>query len=166
VVKAVDENGKPTEWETVDVMHNWEVINEIVLTEPTNTFVLKVDKDGNPFALEEYRVIVSNIKNLANVSSWYFYRNEPGVLSTTARTTVLATNCTVVLTGSKDGGARIDIYQYGTDGKSFLVSLNPTGSDGNYVPVLMDYFGFRNFTADAVMPEGTHILIVGRRAKV
>ena len=166
VVKEVDENGKPTEWECAELPSGWEVINEIILTEPTNKLVLNVDKDGNPFALEEYKVIVSKINNLSVVNSWYFYRNEPGALAETSRNVTLATKSTVVMTGDKYGGARYDVYQYGTDGKGFYFSLNPRDSDGNYVPVLMDYFGFRNFTDGAVMPEGTHILIIGRRAKV
>ena len=55
VVKAVDENGVPTEWECAELPGGSElrVIKEITLTEDTYTIDVDSDSDGKPFELTE-----------------------------------------------------------------------------------------------------------------
>ena len=63
-VKAVDESGKPTEWEVADMPtgeEDFELIFSDTITEDANGFVRTVDKDGNPFELKEAVVIVYTV---------------------------------------------------------------------------------------------------------
>lgn len=59
VVKAVDEAGKPTEWEAADMAAGSEysptlpLVASITLTEEVSMIEVSTDKDGNPLALEE-----------------------------------------------------------------------------------------------------------------
>lgn len=63
-VKAVDESGKPTEWEAADMPSGggdtWELINAIEIadgTEETNALTINTDKNGNTFSLKKARLI-------------------------------------------------------------------------------------------------------------
>ena len=58
IVKAVDENGKPTEWEAADVGEEWEKLNEFSLTENALTVLMNADADGNAFKLKKMRVFM------------------------------------------------------------------------------------------------------------
>lgn len=65
-VKAVDENGVPTEWEAADMPsgggeEDFELIFSDTITEDAIEFVRTVDKDGNPFELKEAVVIVYTV---------------------------------------------------------------------------------------------------------
>lgn len=63
-VKAVDENGKPTEWEAADMPtgeEDFELIFSDTITEDVYEFNRNVDKDGNPFELKEAVVIVYTV---------------------------------------------------------------------------------------------------------
>ena len=62
VVKAVDENGKPTEWEAVgfpDVVGvKWELIKTLNFTEDTYSIdIIETDNNGQPFKLTAYQVV-------------------------------------------------------------------------------------------------------------
>jgi hypothetical protein len=61
VVKAVDENGKPTEWEA-ESKNLLPFINRIITTEDTSAVYIDTDADGNPFDVTEYelRVYIPN----------------------------------------------------------------------------------------------------------
>lgn len=61
VVKAVDDNGKPTEWEAADLPEDdgWELINDITLVEQVSAFHITEDLNGNPFALRKYLLAVA-----------------------------------------------------------------------------------------------------------
>lgn len=60
-VKAVDAEGKPTEWEAVDAAggETWEKIAEIVIPEgadESTALTISKDSDGNPFSLVKARL--------------------------------------------------------------------------------------------------------------
>ena len=56
-VKAVDENGKPTEWEAVEMAGDkWELINEITFSESANGCVINTDSNGAAFSLKAVKV--------------------------------------------------------------------------------------------------------------
>lgn len=69
-VKAVDEDGRPTEWEAVDVKpKTWEKIGEIVVGEDEleawYNFQITEDLDGEPFSLSAVRMVFNgNITTL------------------------------------------------------------------------------------------------------
>ena len=57
VVKSVDENGKPTEWEAVDMSsggEKWELIADVTLEEQVTSFSIDQDTNGQPFRLRKY----------------------------------------------------------------------------------------------------------------
>lgn len=65
VVKAVDESGKPTEWEAVNLPSGtggWRLLNEITLEESEVTEVsFTEDIEGNPFSCEEIYLMVFGV---------------------------------------------------------------------------------------------------------
>ena len=62
-VKAIDESGKPTEWEAADMPsggggETWEAINTITLSDAVNTVTINQDSGGNAIALKKVRILV------------------------------------------------------------------------------------------------------------
>lgn len=62
-VKAVDADGKPTEWEAADAAKpwGWELINEITIPEGADEileFVINTDSNGKPFKLHRFMMVV------------------------------------------------------------------------------------------------------------
>ena len=61
-ITAVDDSGKPTAWEAVDMPSGdrWELINAIEIldgTEETNALTISIDKNGNAFSLKKARLL-------------------------------------------------------------------------------------------------------------
>jgi hypothetical protein len=61
VVKAVDENGKPTEWEAADLPSGggggeWKLLAEGELTEAVSTIDINKDLDGKAFSVDKIRI--------------------------------------------------------------------------------------------------------------
>ena len=61
VVKAVDENGKPTEWEPVEIpsgggSSQWKIIRDLTITENADRVDINTDDDGKAFSLHEIQV--------------------------------------------------------------------------------------------------------------
>lgn len=56
VVKAVDENGKPTEWESVNLDKSWVIIKNIKIEEDVTSVLISSDSDGNPFSYDELMI--------------------------------------------------------------------------------------------------------------
>lgn len=63
-ITAVDASGKPTAWEAVDMAGGgeWELINEIELTDATSLVTISQDANGKPFALK--RVMIDCVINV------------------------------------------------------------------------------------------------------
>lgn len=62
-ITAVDEAGKPTAWEPVEMPtggggETWEAINVITLTDAVNTVTINTDSGGNAIALKKVRILV------------------------------------------------------------------------------------------------------------
>lgn len=60
-IKAVDDSGKPTAWEAVDMPtggggETWELINEVTLSEDAMSVVFDKDKSGSAFSLRKFAV--------------------------------------------------------------------------------------------------------------
>lgn len=63
VVKAVDDAGKPMEWEPVKLTEadKWELINAVTIADDAGEsvgFYISLDKDGNPFSLRRARFLM------------------------------------------------------------------------------------------------------------
>jgi hypothetical protein len=74
VVKAVDENGKPTEWEAADMVsggdENLRLINSVVVGEDVNVLSVTTDSDGKSFSLKKVKVFVRIRGNTSDAASW------------------------------------------------------------------------------------------------
>ena len=60
-VKAVDDFGKPTAWEAVDmptVPNDYELVFQETVAEDVGAYSRDIDKDGNPFSLTDVMVII------------------------------------------------------------------------------------------------------------
>ncbi len=64
-ITAVDDSGKPTAWEAVDMPsggggsgETWEEINVITLSDAVNTVTINTDSGGNSIALKKVRILV------------------------------------------------------------------------------------------------------------
>ena len=55
-ITAVDTDGKPTEWEAVDMAGEWELITEITLDDAVNVITINQDANGNAFALKRVMI--------------------------------------------------------------------------------------------------------------
>ena len=76
VVKAVDENGKPIEWEAVDFPSGgvssddtpWEKFATVSLTEETSSIEIALDDNGNEFKYKEIIIRGAIMHNISNTS--------------------------------------------------------------------------------------------------
>ena len=77
VVKSVDENGQPTEWEAVDMasgennggLPNWRLIKTLEFTTDVASFEFSVDDAGNAFSLSE--IMIKGVT--FDIGPGYFY---------------------------------------------------------------------------------------------
>lgn len=60
-ITAVDDTGKPTAWEAADMAggDEWELINEIELTEDVSNITMSTDSSGKTFALSAVRALAN-----------------------------------------------------------------------------------------------------------
>ena len=77
VVKAVDENGKPTEWEAVDMPsggsgggETWRLLNSVVTEEDVDVLSVTADSDGKPFSLKKVKVFARIRGNTSGATGW------------------------------------------------------------------------------------------------
>lgn len=72
IVSAVDENGKPTEWEAVDVPINkkWELINNATLAEDSSSYTFTTDTNGEVFSLKNAVVFMRIRGNTSETTGW------------------------------------------------------------------------------------------------
>ena len=97
-ISAVDENGVPTAWESVDFPSGagWRLIADITLEEEVKSVDISTDMDGNPFALGAYYLIAKTVPAVNTEDRFTYVKiNTNGVASmnniiydTTAKNTI------------------------------------------------------------------------------
>ena len=81
VVKAVDGNGKPTEWEPVDIpsggggSSQWKIIRDLTITENTDRVDINIDDAGEVFSLHEIQVFAYTRSHGDTAESFTFLMN-------------------------------------------------------------------------------------------
>lgn len=79
-VKTV-QDGKPTEWEAVDMQGGaeevWEYIGAVTAPEDVISVYLTTDKDGLPYALKKFRLVGKLYGNTSNSAGWVRLFHEP-----------------------------------------------------------------------------------------
>lgn len=84
VVKAVDENGKPTEWECAELPSGkLPLVAEVVLTEEVSSVTIDVDLNGNPFNIADLVLFVGPVGGTPNTAkspiTCYFNKSNTAV---------------------------------------------------------------------------------------
>lgn len=82
-VKAVDGNGKPTEWEAVDIpsggggggSSQWKIIRDLTITENTDRVDINIDDAGEVFSLHEIQVFAYTRSHGDTAESFTFLMN-------------------------------------------------------------------------------------------
>jgi hypothetical protein len=77
-VKAV-QDGKPTEWEAVDMPggEEWEYIGAVTAPEDVTSIYLTTDEDGLPYTLKKFRLVGKVYGNTNNSTGWIRVFNTP-----------------------------------------------------------------------------------------
>ena len=86
-VKAVDENGKPTEWEAAELYKDLPLIFSRELTEPATALEIYTDSEGNALSLNEWDIFVHIPGTTTQKTTLYVYvvdRDFSGVTFTFA----------------------------------------------------------------------------------
>ena len=150
VVKAVDENGVPTEWECAELPNDWEVIADITTEEEVTSLRIESDTEGNPFELQEVEISIITGTLPKQVTWWVGNGVESASLGLAAHSfrIVIRHNCL-------NRGATATIHDtWGTKScdvfyqwESPCIRFTMSNYDGGTLPV------------------GTLVRIVGRRKK-
>ena len=81
-ITAVDDSGKPTTWESVDMPGDvWELIYYGEITEDIGSVIVDKDSNGNGFSLKEYKLIIKTVAATENPNSgfsWYWHNDDGG----------------------------------------------------------------------------------------
>ena len=80
-VKSVDDSGKITETETVDMAEQWELINSITVAEADATRVIAIDKDsgGNSFSCKKIMLRAKANSTIdSNATAWFCVNGTGG----------------------------------------------------------------------------------------
>ena len=83
-IAAVNDSGKPTAWESVDMPGDgdvWELIYYGEITEDIGSVIVDKDSNGNNFSLKEYKLIIKTVAATENPNSgfsWYWHNDDSG----------------------------------------------------------------------------------------
>lgn len=80
-VKSVDDSGKITETETVDMAEQWELINSITVAEADATRIIAIDKDstGNSFSCKKIMLRAKANSTIdSNATAWFCVNGTGG----------------------------------------------------------------------------------------
>lgn len=169
VVKAVDDSGKPTEWEAADFPaggsgDSYELINTINLTEEVSTITIDTDSNGNSFSLKKILVyaFTKGGTNNTDKSNYHAYPNtvNAGLIRSVVEQGIYAA-----------GGAVSSIVEYEALGDStFLFTYGANSSIkrslGSHIssPDTIQSFNLYAATTDYTFGVGTNLKVYGVRA--
>lgn len=164
VVKAVDENGKPTEWEVADIPSEWEIINEITTAEEVSGITISTDLNGNAYELEEIKAVLTG-SGFDESKDWYAYPNNTVKMALMFKFPAKSTLVYHYKRGN--GAAYINMYQYGYQlyAENCRCRVEPVDDVGKFVAQPISQFRLASF-AGGVIPVNTHVLVLGRRVKI
>lgn len=155
VVKAVDADGKPTEWEAADIPHGWEVINEITTEEEVTSVVISTDLHGNTFELLDAEASIIFPSGISSNILFYFYF-APGIEN--FFTSTLATQTSVI--NVKVNALSTTAVVVSNGAHNTWKTADAMGFNAN---VAITQFRFANWSGFNI-PIGTKIQLIGRRA--
>ncbi|MGN1082001.1 MAG: hypothetical protein ACI4SJ_00510 [Candidatus Avispirillum sp.] len=167
VVKSVDENGKPTEWETADIPTNatgetWETIADITTEEEVTSLTINTDLNGDPFELVEAEAFISIAYTDSNTSDAALTIRTNKNSAALGGTNSVATRMFRAGTGSSLLGIKFSCRAGAIFGTLYNV--------GNVISNIYGYFNSNFSTLNALylyggtFGVGSHIVIRGIRA--
>lgn len=164
-VKAVDESGKPTEWQTVDMPsgggETWELIKTVEIAEgaaETTALTVNTDEDGNAFALKKARLIQNFPKYTGEttVPKWSF--TMVNGITNGAQAPLVYTSGLVT---PNESAAAIGVYEVDLTMPGYQAEQawrwGGLGVRGNFVP----YYDARKLNgAEAIMSIGGTAMLI------
>ena len=155
-VKAVDANGKPTEWEAAGGVDIWEIIADHTATEAASWLVINKDTKGNSFSLKKIDVEIM-LPNAVGGGLWYLYFSPDieffGTFSIKAQGN---STCRICCTASSDDIVTLGIKR-DKDKSNDLIEFNRKDSYKAITAVRLGNW------SDLTFPAGTRILAKGVR---
>ena len=157
-VKAVDENGKPTEWEAAELYKNLPLIFSRELTEPTTALEIYTDSEGNALSLNEWDIFVHIPGTTTQKTKLYVYvvdRDLSGATFTFAYNDQTALNL-FRYRSVKHNYAEVIACQYSTSTKSEVYM--------KYYPEGVNAKSIRMYTYNEpdIIPAGTIVEVYGK----
>lgn len=157
VVKAVDENGKPTKWETVELPSELPLINKVILAEEVSNLSISTDTEGNAFDVTEFelRAYIPNTASAITVESYMKIPTWATLLTSTFKTDghsiiIAKTMGTPYWVELKSHSYRSPQYDSGwTDGLQYVETERHASA-----------FGIANWSG--VLPVGTVLEVYGK----
>lgn len=155
-VKAVDANGKPTEWEAVDGVDIWEIIADYTATEVASWITINKDTKGNSFSLKKVDVEIL-LPNAVSGGTWYLYFSPSaefyGVFSIKSQGSA---TCIIHCTAASDDITTLGLKR-DKDYSSEAISFSRTDSYKAITAVRLGNW------SDLTFPAGARILVKGVR---
>lgn len=180
-IAAVDDSGKPTAWEAVDIPsgsggERWRLVRTITLGENVTAIDISEDNDGNPFALKKIRIYGHTLGtasggqlriNVANKTDDFHsilgpYNNFKG-LDTTKRYWVAGSECVGII---GDQGKWSEWYNTpDTTGKGVAyvngVLRAPKLDSGQYIQDRVEFLHILSNTSGVEFASGSYIELWG-----
>lgn len=160
VVKAVDETGKPTEWEAAELPNDFKLIHSNVLTEAVTSIIINKDLNGNAFSLSQWKVCLRIPPEFADYGTpIYMYCIDKDALGFHISPGDVAVN--------DISASNIAIYEtisaHITEGSFFKYALLTTSKRRYYESgVKSTAINLYTYDADKPFPVGTFIEVYGK----
>ena len=162
VVKAVDENGKPTEWECAELPNGMKKLYGVVLTEPVTSIKI-TEIDGKPMSLKEWQIMVHIPGSFADYATpVYIYPINPALDSTGLYFLAVAGDPSAAnFASARTDGENFIWYSYN---KYMSAVASPDKNFRKYIPsgnvsTVMEIATYNN---DKPLPIGTLVEVYGR----
>ena len=155
-ISAVDENGVPTAWESVDFPsgggeENWEFINYVKLTEDSGLVTFNTDANGNPFCLKSVTVGIYSVGASTNTKETYLKVVLNDVLAMDNQTGIRnprsARGCIYVNTEITKNIKTKPVFMFGQDGFNPVKNGATFNSGANFTTLKGDCYNLE-------FPEG------------
>lgn len=156
-VKAVDESGKPTEWEAAGGADIWETIADYTAAEAASWLKINKDANGNAFSLRKVKVEIM-LPNAVGTGVWYLYLSPNTQFFGTFYIKSQGNGtCRVCCTASSDDIVTLAIKR-DKDESNDLISLVRSADYTTITAVRLGNW------SDLTFPAGTKVLVKGVRA--
>lgn len=155
-VKAVDANGKPTEWEAAGGVDIWEIIADHTATEAASWLTINKDTKGNSFSLKKIDVEIM-LPNAVGAGLWYLYLSPSSqFFGTTSISSAGNSTVRIQCEAESDDIVTLAIKRDKNDSNDLITLVR----SADYTAITAVRLGNWN---DLTFPAGTKVLVKGVR---